>query len=413
MAEELRSKSKKASATKAAALSEAAMQQAIEKAVNIRLKDEMAHIGVSMFQSTCCNKLKKKSEFYVNTDPEVMRPVTCVCKECATKIALKVDKDGNPGVPDRLSVAQALERLDKPYFESVYLDSMKECAKDETGKKSNRTNVWSAYIKNIAMPQYTGLRWHHGEMPTTNELKYNEERADKTEEVLTQEQEQFLQNRADVIKLLGYDPYARERAEDQPFLYAQSVLMLDSAEEGNQDAIKISSIIEIVKSFLHIEKLNDVLTELTKSPTTIESKAGTIKNIEQIKKDMVSSIQKLAQESCISLKNSKNQSKGENTWTGRMRKMKDLDLRERENNIFDAMTAFGIAQVAEISNAAMIKQIALDENDYVDMLAQQKERLFKLQQTCAEAEEKARILLRENEDLKQLIIEKGFEEWLN
>ena len=64
-------------------------------------------------------------------------------------------------------------------------------------------------------------------------------------------------------------------------------------------------------------------------------------------------------------------------------------------------------QVADISNASIIKQIRLDENDYTEMVATQRDMIVKLQRELEECEEKARILLRENIDLKSFIEEKG------
>ena len=66
-------------------------------------------------------------------------------------------------------------------------------------------------------------------------------------------------------------------------------------------------------------------------------------------------------------------------------------------------------QVADISNASIMKQIALDENDYTEMLATQREMITKLQEKADSNEEKARILLRENLDLKKYIEEQGID----
>jgi hypothetical protein len=133
--------------------------------------------------------------------------------------------------------------------------------------------------------------------------------------------------------------------------------------------------------------------------------SGEIKSYLDSKKNISATISQLAEQSCISLKHNKNSTKGENTWTGKVRIMKEMDLREAEVNIFDAETAAGIAQVADISNASILKQINLDENDYVAMLTEQKKMINDLNKEASEAIEKARILLRENIDLKKLLEE--------
>ena len=89
--------------------------------------------------------------------------------------------------------------------------------------------------------------------------------------------------------------------------------------------------------------------------------------------------------------------------------MKEMNLREAEVNIFDAETAKGLAQVADISNASILKQINLDENDYVQMLTEQKKTIGDLNKKANEAIEKSRLLLRENIDLKKLLEENGID----
>ena len=109
----------------------------------------------------------------------------------------------------------------------------------------------------------------------------------------------------------------------------------------------------------------------------------------------------------ISLKHSVNSTKGENTWTGKVRKMKEMNLRDAEVNLYDAEYSAGLKQVADISNASILKQIMLDENDSADMIIQQRGLITKYKRIADEYEEKARILLRENIDLKALVKENG------
>ena len=56
-----------------------------------------------------------------------------------------------------------------------------------------------------------------------------------------------------------------------------------------------------------------------------------------------------------------------------------------------------------MSNAAIIKQINLDENDYAGMLTEQRTIITNLRKDKNLAEERMRILYRENVDLKDLL----------
>lgn len=58
----------------------------------------------------------------------------------------------------------------------------------------------------------------------------------------------------------------------------------------------------------------------------MEKNISTIKNLEDTKNKITSSVLNLAKDNGISLKHSVNSSKGENTWTGKVRKLKEMNL---------------------------------------------------------------------------------------
>ena len=111
-----------------------------------------------------CNTVKKRSEYYVSTDPLVKTGVTSMCKECAKKIARNYDaKTGKYGTCTKESIIEALERLDKPFFESLFNSSYVES--NDPSNKSIHSDTWEAYIKNIcSLQQYRTLRWHDGDI---------------------------------------------------------------------------------------------------------------------------------------------------------------------------------------------------------------------------------------------------------
>lgn len=80
-----------------------------------------------------------------------------------------------------------------------------------------------------------------------------------------------------------------------------------------------------------------------------------------------------------------------------------MKLREEEVNAFEVETCRGMQQVAELSDAAILKQINLDENDYAGMLTDQRKIITDLRKQKNLAEERMRILYRENVDLKELL----------
>ena len=123
------------------------------------------------------------------------------------------------------------------------------------------------------------------------------------------------------------------------------------------------------------------------------------------KKKVADVISQLAEQSCISLKHNKNASKGENTWTGKIKKIKELNLREGEVNGFDIATCKGMQQVMDLSNASILKQLALDESEYSNIIAEQRKLVTNLTTERDSYREICRILLRENLDLKDVLSE--------
>jgi hypothetical protein len=356
-----------------------------------------------------CLKEKKKSEFYVSTDPRVLTGITSICKDCVRKIALAWDDNRQDfGACTKKTVMDALEYIDRPFLERLWDSSYAEWADDTSGRR--RTTIWDAYIKNVCMVQYRGLRWRDGDIfqtyvedaKQTAALESGNIEAAKT---LLSSQEvngEFEKNRKDVIRLLGYDPFECEKLEDQPLLYSQLIGYLDSGGDGNEDMMRTSSAITIVRGFSQQSKIDD---KIARAMANTNVNPSELKTLLDAKKSLNATITDLAEQSCLSLKHNKNASKGENTWTGKIKKLKDMDLRSAEVNGFDIGTCRGMQQVLEISDASIMKQLALDESEWSDMVAEQRQTIIDLQKQRDVYREVNRILLRENLDLRDTLEE--------
>lgn len=357
-----------------------------------------------------CGEMKSKTDFYASSDPMIKTGLTVMCKECAKNIARNYDERNDTyGDCTRASVQNALERLDKPFLEKVWQSSMTELnTKSGVG---NCKDLWSIYIRNISSSQqYKMLRWRDGDVFASfrNEsTEYVEglESADVTRN--QQIREEYHKNREDVIRLIGYDPFLNEAEKDKPLLYSQLLGFLDTGGDSNDDMMRISSAISIVRGFLQIEKTDDMIADFMKDPLKAANNVGTIKSLQDMKKNVNSTITNLAAESCLSLKNNKNATKGENTWTGKIKKLKELNLREAEVNGFDIGTCRGMQQVLEISDASIMRQLNLDESEWSDMVAEQRQMLIKVQNERDIYKEINRILLRENLDLRDTLDDNG------
>jgi len=352
-----------------------------------------------------CNNVKKEKDFYISSDPLVMTGKTSMCKDCAEKLARNWDERKQIyGECTKASVQEALERLDKPFLDRIWDASYFEYVNGENNK---RKNIWDAYIKNISMPQYRGMRWRDGDLFSNyKEVAIKQARQEVQEgevQKYSEVNEEFEKNKLDVIRLLGYDPFEKELEEDKPLLYSQLIGYLDSSGE-NEDMMRTSSAITIVRGFLQQAKLDDMIAKAMSSPN-VSNKTGEIKACLDAKQKVASTVSQLAEQSCLSLKHNKNASKGENTWTGKIKKLKDLDLRDAEVNGFDIGTCRGMQQVLEISDTSIMKQLRLDESEWSDMVADQRQMIVELQNERDVYKEVNRILLRENIDLRDTLEE--------
>ncbi len=350
----------------------------------------------------CCGEKKTKKSFYTSSDPFNGVGINPFCKLCIERIARNYnERTGIYGEVTKTSLCNALERMDLPYIDKLWESSYNEV--HDPSLKQPKTNVWSAYITNVKLPQYNGMRWRDGDLFKNNssnaDINISAEERDVNPEVL----EELEKNRKDVIKLIGYDPFEKEAEEDKPLLYAQLVGYIDS-DGNNDDMTRILDSIEIVRGYLQLQKLNDMSAKAFANLAQT-GQSGEIKNYMDTKKKVADVISQLAEQSCISQKHNKNSKKGENTWTGKIKMLKDLNLREAENNGFDIGTCRGMQQVLEISDASIMKQLALDESEWSDMVAEQREKIIKLQSERDVYKEVNRILLRENIDLRDTLSE--------
>lgn len=359
-----------------------------------------------------CMKEKKKSEFYMSSDPLVLTGITTMCKDCAKKIALNWDERTQQfGNCTKASVQEALIRLDKPFLNKIWDSSYLEWANQEG--QVRRTTIWDAYIKNIGMVQYRGLRWQDSDIfdvyveKAKGVAKIEVGKENRQTDVSTEDiSEAYKVNKKDVIRLTGYDPFVNYPVEeDKPLLYAQVVSFID--EETKNDGMKMNAVIQIVKSFNQISKINDAIDELSSDTMKLNNNNGTIKQLADTVSKLLSGANALAKDNGISVNFNNSKSKGQNTLTGKMKELELIGFRDAKINMYDIDYCKGMQQVAEISAKAQVDQIGFDENAINELQNIRRELVDSLQKEKDKAVERARRLLVENKDLKEFLKDKG------
>ena len=354
----------------------------------------------------CCGEKKKKSSFYVSTDPFNGIGINPFCKLCIEKIARNYnEKSKQYGEVTKTSLCNALERIDAPYFENLWESSYNEV--HNPSLKQPKTNIWSAYIKNVKMPQYNGKRWRDGDLFKDGGTNVKSDTEDKLASTMTPEVlDECKTNKRDLIRLIGYDPFANYPVEqDLPVLYAQIISFID--EETKNDGMKMNAVIQIVQAFNQIQKLNDAINELLADTKKLNSNNGTIKQHSDTISKLLSGANALAKDNGISVNFNNSKSKGQNTLTGKMKELDLIGFRDAKINMYDIDYCAGMQQVANISAKAQVDQIGFDENVMNEINNIRRELVDELQKQRDKANERARLLLVENKDLKEFLKEKG------
>lgn len=200
-------------------------------------------------------------------------------------------------------------------------------------------------------------------------------------------------DRDDVIRMLGFDPFQHENPSDRNQLYNRLIDFLD--ESTLEDGFKLQASIEIVIGFNQVDKINQAITNITNDLDKLAVNSGGIKSLIDSKKNILASLIKLAEENGISVKHNNQKSKGSGTLTGIIKTLQEKGIEQGELNLFDIETSQGMKQVADISNESIMKQLQFDENDYANMIIEQRELIQKLDNKVVKLEEENRLIKKE------------------
>lgn len=371
---------------------------------------ERAGVGKEYFTCYMCGRLKKAEDFYRSTDPVIQTGITRICKDCASDIVYMIPKGGEKNIPTKDSLFNVLEYLDKPYIENLFSSAETRAEVDkENGKMPD---FWKYYITTINMPAHYNERWRDSEglkktyLTLGSVLSPQTMVPHETEDQQRENRERYEINKRDTIKFCGYDPFAAYPIEsDKPRLYAQVVNFLD--DESKSDGLKLSAIIQIVKRLNQAEKLNDQIDLLLNDTNNALANQALInKMMDTSKKNMDIAIN-LARDNGISINYNNNKSAGQQTLSGKIKKLTEEGLREAKVNMFDIGTCEGMRQVAEISEEARQKQIGMSEEVAREISDIRTDLMKNLTEERDKYREGYRQLLLENKDLKEFLRERG------
>lgn len=356
---------------------------------------------IPKFKCLRCGKVKQQGkdasrpEFY-ESDSELYSNLKSlpICKNCVEKLyAEQLDKYSD--------IKKAIEvlciKLDIYYDENLIASAIDEA-------KIRNSNAFRIYVVRVnSLQQYKSRRTFDFDNYFQNKKVVVDE-VTKPKKIKVNDNDK--RNKDDVIRILGYEPYRNESEEDQVFLYNNLSDYLDASTQD--DGFKRASCINIVKMFMQVEKIDNIIKKHLILADNDPSAIGEINTLSNARAKLTAQIISIAKDNGISLNHSNDKSKGGGTLSGIIKEMTGRNLDAVNVNLFDIETAKGMKQVADLSNESIIKQIMLDENDYTEMIKEQREIIKNIEERYKEMLEKYRLLKLEYN--KQNNIEEVFED---
>ena len=358
----------------------------------IKSKDEESKIKCPM----CTDEPKARSNFYkslsplylgINIDyPNESRMV--FCKEC---ICNTFDTYYNILKDIKKSILITCMKFDIPFNEGDFDGAMKQCVNKPTAHPlkiymtklnslGNFNNALTGFDPKFLFDKETGKDL------ITNSFEIEAKDLDFNIQLT----EKDLQVKDDVIRLIGYDPFAGYSNFDQKFLYNELITYLD--EDLLDDAFKLSQILQLVNNNNQIRKIDLVIATLSNDTKTLISNQGEIKSLSSTKSQIVGSTDKIAKENSISVKNRGDKKAGKSTLTYMMKNYREIGFEDAEVDYYDQLKGIGMKHAADISNSSILEQLRFDENDLDNMIKEQRTLIQSLQSELDESLEENRKL---------------------
>lgn len=190
-----------------------------------------------------------------------------------------------------------------------------------------------------------------------------------------------------VTKLLGYYPFSEQSDEDQRILCREFLdLVSEQGDEANY--LRVKSALRIVLSFLHLKELDTKRRQLE----TEGASSKEIKEVSDIANKELTAITNFGRDAGLSERYATQKSKGANTFGGILKTMNEEHFENAAVNLYDIKTSAAIKQVAEISQRAIMEQLAFSDSQYQVLCSKQMDQLASLRAELDSANEEIRRL---------------------
>lgn len=342
-----------------------------------------AAVNAIPLRCMCCGKISKESDFYSSHYSPLWKATgqkVLFCKSCIEKLY----KEDAERYGTETAIMITLARLDLPYIKSLYIALVEKYGACNLG----------TYIRSLNGIQYKDKTWSNS--ITDGELGRNEN--DIREQREGKWKRSDKNNMYSVISMVGYDPFADLGLNENERKYCFNVMAGYCAIPGiEEDGHKLESAIQITLSRLQCQQLDNMIF---KENNMTNPNIKVLDTLSATKKGLLATINSIAKDNNLSSAYSGGATAGQNTLTKKMKDMAADDFKEIQVNVFDIKSCKAMKQIADLSNQSILEQLNLENNDYVEMLKDQKELLNAV---ISERD----ILKEENRNLKNQIADRG------
>ncbi|MBQ5870976.1 MAG: hypothetical protein IIW69_00975 [Bacteroidaceae bacterium] len=354
----------------------------------------------------CCGETKTGINFYKATGSLVWNTedqVSMLCKDCVAKLFEHYKEEHG----DRVAVIIICHLLDLPYEPHIFEAAMLKLEDKSsfnfsnyvTGVRSNQYSKSRSFADSIANGEIV-LAARNGGIETGDGLdiplepdemitKSSDSQVAKSSDSGAWTKEE-VQNKRFVVSTVGYDPFTNLEMALQDLKFCYNVMASYCDTDGIQgDGHKLQAGIELTLTQLQSRKINELIQkEMCKAVPN----EGILKTLSETKQKFQAMISTIADDNKFASGYNANSQAGKHTFTGKMKELSENDFEPIKVNLYDTKTSKAMKQIADLSNRAILDQLALDANDYVDMLREQREMIVKLQARNDHLEERTRQL---------------------
>lgn len=296
---------------------------------------------------------------------------TTICKDCVNQIIADITAETR----DRRYAFMVVCHWLDMFFDDTLYDGVNDA-----------DGGFGVYLRSLNNQQYANKTF--SDTISAWQEKHYETRAtiDKVAETWRAEERA---NMVFVVKSIGYDPFTDDNYTREDKRYAYNTLADYLTDDVLEDNHKVQSVISLVKTYVQLEKTNQMLNaELRKAYPD----ATNVKTINSIKKEMTAVINSIANENGLAAKTNGKNKTGGSSLTKIMREMDEIGYEENKSNVIKARLAESYKEIATDNIKAIMAELQLTSDEYADMLSQQTELVAALQEKVDKLTEEKRLM---------------------